>query len=909
MIKEIRLHALAQLVVFLGFVFCSFTIAIAAESSNYALNISSTDTVNLTSGTYSADGSGSEVYGIYSSASLLNIGDLGAGTTVSATATGSGAHSYGLYSTDINITTMAGAVSATAENAVQAFGLYADGGTSDGNLNIETLSGTVTAEGTNAAAAGLWARGGMSSHGIIDITTLSGMVSSSASNSDSYGLYASGRTNITTLSGTVSSTASGSVSEERLVYTNGVDATGGLSELTYDHGATAYGLRTRNVNIGALSGTVSTTSTEGTAYGIFSSNDGITIGELSGNVNTSSLGGTYATADVYGTVTTVNAPAYSLYGDYISIGTLSGSVSTKSAGGIAYGLYSSGTLNGGDADNAMLISGSVEATGGNGAYALYSDGAANVYVTGALKATASSGTAYAIKTGNSADKVTLGTGANLTGAVDLGGGTDKLALLGSGTTSSVFSNIENLEVGDGSTSTDWIWGASSSASVFDSINVYSGAELTTGRDVSLNTKSFTVASGGTLNIAAYGQSTAGVTVTTATIDGKLGVDPSSGSVGTTSQILSASTSLSTTGVVSNNPNFTVTRTDNDASGTVTVSTSFTPHDDESSLGTVASLTSAQAFSSVAQSRNLSMLAESGQDSDKEILVASSGSLAGLLSPRKPESSWGMYLQPVFSQVSRNGNSENEGYDSYMGGLELGVDRKFGENLVLGFMGGIGIGQIDFSGSDFVSGDSESQYLYVAGLYGGYKLKDWTFSDTLSTTYATHESSRNAGLSQTAKGDYDSILTSNQFTAIYHWSPAKDWEVAPRIGLNITHLHREGFSETDATNAVSYDDLDKTFADGSLGVRVKYDILIKETLVTPYAGFGVVHSIGNNDITVLQYLPTTSAQVTTENDSNRVTPEFGVTFGQGNTSFTLSYAGEYGETTESNSIFGVLRMDF
>ncbi|WP_319778117.1 autotransporter domain-containing protein [Maridesulfovibrio sp.] len=903
-----RLSSIALIVIFiLAFGFPA--VAMATGSSSYALKVSSTETVNLPGGTFSVEDSDTDVYGIYSTESLLNIGLLGTGTKVSATTTGTGFHSYGLYSTDINITTLAGTVSASAENAVQAFGLYAEGDENDGNLNIGTLSGTITATGTNAAAAGLWATGSTAGRGKIDISTLSGMISASSSNNESYGIYASGSTNITTLSGTVSTTASGTVSSQRQVYTNGIDSSGGISILNYETGAIARGLGNSNVNIGTLSGTVSTTSADGSAYGLYSPYDGITIGTLSGNVTTKSLGGTYVTADNFGNITTVKAPAYGLYSDSISIGTLSGTVSTTSAEGNAYSLYSSGTLNGGNTDTAMLISGSVEATGATAAYALYADGATNVHITGTIKATATSGTAYAIKTGNNADKVTLDTGANLTGEVDLGAGTDTLTLLGSGTTSSLFSNIENLVVGDGESSAGWIWGAGSSASAFNSINIYSGAELSIGSDTSLNTNNLTVNHGGTLNIAAYGQSSASVTATTATIEGTLEVDPSAESISTSSQILSASSSLNTASVISSNPNFTVTRTDNDASGTVTVSTSFTPHNDESSLGTAATLAGVQAFANVAQSRNLTMLADSGEDSDKEILVASSGSLVGLLNARKPETSWGMYLQPVFSRGSRDGNSDSEGYDSYMAGLEIGVDRKFGENLVLGIMGGIGATQINFSGSDFVSGDSEVQQLYIAGVYGGYKFMDWTFSDTLSTTYATHESSRNAGMSQTAKGDYDSILTSNQFTARYHWQPVKDWEVVPCIGLNITHLHRAGFSETDATNAISYDTLDKTFADGILGVRVKYDIQIEDTLVTPYAGIGVIHSLGSNDITVRQYLPTTSAQVTTENDSNRLTPELGVIFGKKNASFTLSYAGEYGETTDSHSIFGVLRMDF
>lgn len=881
----------------------------AADSGDYALRVTSAGTINLENTTYSASSSSTNAFGIYANygeaatESWLNIGNFGTGATVNASTTATDAYSVGLYATDMSITTLAGIVNVTAANANQAFGLYATDDDDAANISIGTLSGTIFATGNNAGASGIWTTGN-NSEGILNITTLSGTVGARADNRTAYGIY-SNYTNITTLSGTVSATASGRFTTSRNIYTNGVDSSGGITLFTYGSGSVAYGLMgsSGSMTIGTLSGKVSATSYNGPAYGMQSNSGSITVGTLSGSVAATSLGGTTTIADSYGS-TTINSPAYALYADSIGIGTLSGTVSASSADGSAYGLYSSGTLNGGSIGTAMLISGTVEATGAEDTYALYADGAANVYITGTVKATSTGGTAYAIKTGSSDDSVTLGTGASLTGAVDLGDGADTLTMVGTGTASTTFSNIETLAVGDGSTLTDWVWATSAT---FDALNVYSGSSLSVSNGVTLGSGTITVASGGTLNLAAYGQSTASVTATTATINGTLGVDASAGAIGTTSQVLSATT-LTTASVVSANPNFTVTRTDSDASGTVTVATAFTPQNDESSMAASASLASAQAFANVAQTRSLTMLADSGQDNDGPIMVASSGSLSGLLDAPKPETTWGMYLQPVFSQGSRD-NSDGEGYDSYMYGLEIGVDRKYGENWVFGVMGGIGSGTIDFNGSAFVDADSEDQTLYTAGLYGGYKLANWTFADTLSTTYATHDSSRNAGLAQTAKADYHSWLTANQFTAIYHWLPAEHWEIAPRVGLNITHLHRAGFSETGAANAVSYDDLDKTFADGILGVRVKYDTQVEDTHITPYAGLGVIHAMGSGDITVRQYLSTTSAMATTQNDSNRINPELGVTFGKGNTSFTIGYTGEYSETTESNSIFGMLRMDF
>jgi outer membrane autotransporter barrel domain len=324
---------------------------------------------------------------------------------------------------------------------------------------------------------------------------------------------------------------------------------------------------------------------------------------------------------------------------------------------------------------------------------------------------------------------------------------------------------------------------------------------------------------------------------------------------------------------------------------------------------MSTLSAARTFSTVAQSRSLTLLADSGSENNREILLASAGSLEGLLSPRL-DPQWGLYLQPVHSTTARSSHGGGEGYNADLTGLELGLDRKIGRHWVLGVMAGMGAADIAFNGSSFVSNDTEEQTLYTLGAYAGYSLDDWLFTDTLSATYVDQSSKRNAGLSQTAAADYDSWLTRNQLLAVYRWTPFNRLEIAPRAGLDLTYLHRGGFAETGATNAVSYGDLDKVFADASLGLRATRSWTLDSGVeMSLYLGGDVVHSLGSGDITVRQYLPTASAQVTTKNDADRFNAECGLKFGQGPASFTLGYNGQFGNTTDSHAVFGMLRMEF
>ncbi|WP_171268136.1 autotransporter domain-containing protein [Oceanidesulfovibrio marinus] len=484
----------------------------ATSTDSYASGLySSFGAINIDtlSGAVSATGRDT-TYGLYSRLGSIDIGTLSG--TVSATSTDGDAHGLEAGS-DLSIGTLSGSVSATSSgNYSDAYGLYSDSGA----IDIGTLSGAVSATGSGnySDAYGLY-----SDSGAIDIGTLSGTVSATGSGtyySNAYGLYSnSGDIDITTLSGAVSATNSAG-SAQGLSLNGGtinIDTLSGAVSATGTDFVSGLYLNAGAIDIGTLSGAVSATSTEDDAYGFYSFLASIDIGTLSGTVSATSTGG-----DTYG-----------LYSDSgsIDIGTLSGAVSAASKDYRAFGIKSGGALNGGDSATAAKITGMVSAVGGSYASAIEADGATNLYVAGTLYAedTSGGGNAWAVKTGGADDLLTLNS-ARIIGKVDMAAGSDLLTLLGSGTATDQFMNIEDLVVGDGSAPTRWEWGTGTGTTHFDAVDILSNAALQVGKGAVINSP-VSVHAGGTLggygtvagNVVNSGTVSPGGSIGTLTING------------------------------------------------------------------------------------------------------------------------------------------------------------------------------------------------------------------------------------------------------------------------------------------------------------------------------------------------------------------------------------------------------
>ncbi|TVM34496.1 autotransporter domain-containing protein [Oceanidesulfovibrio marinus] len=482
----------------------------------------------------------------------LDIGLLSG--TVSAVETGSSGYACGLYSHsgDINVTTLSGAVSASGDSSY-AYGLNSD----HGNIAIGTLSGAVSATSTGSTAYGMWAFGGD-----IAVDRLSGAVMASSVSDDAVGLYGGLGVNVERFSGSI--TATSSDSDALGIYAEqNLDIDQLLGSITASGNVETYGLNADTATIGTLSGSITSRSSFLYASGlyadsgltidtfsgsIYANNKGVfaegissggqsIIGTLSGNIAVESGGlatGLISSGDLsinqlsgsivarsYGEAVGIDA-----YGDTV-IRELSGAIVAESSRDAAFGLYSAGTLNGGDASTPARITGTISIAGEHGGPAVMSDKEMNLYVSGALSAvdTSGLGDGFAVYSSDLDDLLTLDS-ARIIGMVDLGGGADILTLLGSGTATDRFLNIEDLVVGNGATPTRWEWGAGTGTTHFDAVDILSNAALQVGKGAVINSP-VSVHAGGTLggygtvagNVVNSGTVSPGGSIGTLTING------------------------------------------------------------------------------------------------------------------------------------------------------------------------------------------------------------------------------------------------------------------------------------------------------------------------------------------------------------------------------------------------------
>ncbi|WP_176630426.1 autotransporter-associated beta strand repeat-containing protein [Desulfolutivibrio sulfoxidireducens] len=408
-----------------------------------------------------------QAYGLGAGSDGVSIDSVSSTGTVTATAGDSG-YAYGLYgsSGDVSITgAMSGQITATAGDSGYAYGLYADGGSISltGGLSgaiAATVGGAATSSGN---AYGLWASAGIT----IDAVSSTGKVTATSSG-NAYGLYASaGGISITSgLAGSVTATTSGATDDLGIAY--GLRASGASGA----------------ISLGSLSGTV--TATGGMeAYGLRSDSSSISItGTLSGTVTAKS------TFEDLGYAVGLRAATS------ISIGEVSGTISATTAGTLvldmiyAYGLHAGGNINGGDADIALLVSGTISARAYGPAYAVYSEsGAVNLYVTGALEGVNThDAEAYAIYAGGSGSSVTLDLAAaassSLIGKVHLNGGS--VTLLGANSADNLFEGVTDLVVGDGVAAASWTLDPEyANRSSFTNLTINAGASLSINEFVSI----------------------------------------------------------------------------------------------------------------------------------------------------------------------------------------------------------------------------------------------------------------------------------------------------------------------------------------------------------------------------------------------------------------------------------------
>ncbi|WP_319543485.1 autotransporter domain-containing protein [uncultured Pseudodesulfovibrio sp.] len=694
------------------------------------------------------------------------------------------------------------------------------------------------------------------------------------------------------------------------LHANSILSNSGIID-TYGNGSN--GMYMKVASTGYNYGTITATNDlRGIGMRAEAASTAINYGTIINNEQGRGMSADASTIENRGSVFTRLAGAYGMHGESSSTVTNRGTITTL--GGNAYGLSgidsiltNSGTITNSDAPglvggrSIMNNSGTITVQGATTgaiwttASTLTNSGTIAGYGLGGRAIVASTNSQIYLKTGTTI----------LAGNVHDLDGTNALYLVGSGTVNfnitGNWAEIHKAEVGT--------WTLTQNV-VAQKISLDDGT-LALNSGVRLSGSTYNQAAGSTLAVNLNGDGTVPVTVTgLATVAGKLVVDvDGKNMVGDQTIIAAGSVAGNFDSVVSLNPNFSLsTRVD----GTdVKLSTPYAPKWDNTALSMTSILASNMAFIQVPTARSQTLLtANDREEEDEYVMVASNGPLVDLVS-QKPskEQRYGVYAKPMFSISERDAFGSALGYDATMVGLEVGADTFVSDNLLLGAFAGYAATGIDFKGNAFAENDTEDQSIYVLGAYGGYRLNDWSFTDTLSFSYGQHDSKRNAGLGETAKGDYNSQLIGNQFLASYRGIGNDTWTLAPELGLNTSCFYRGSFSETDATNAATYDSLGALFIESEVGMRLSGNIVTESATFLPYVKLNWSHDLNGNDITVRQTLGATSAQVTQENDDDNLSLSLGTSIRKGNTSFNLAYTGEASQHSRSHSLSAIARYEF
>jgi len=421
------------------------TTSVTAIYANSASNITVLNSGAITT-------SGTSSYGIHS------LSNSGTSTfTNSGTITTSGQYGYGIHSRSNS-----GITTATNTGTITTSGQYGYGIHSNQNSDASTLtnSGTITTSGTYGYGVFLNNNTGTST------LTNSGTITTSGSSGN--GIYLRSNSGITTANtGTI--TTSGQYGYGVLSLWNSGTLT--ISNTSNDtistSGSSSYGMysylqTSSGTSTLTNSGTITTSGSSG--YGIYSrSNSGITTATNTGTITTSGSAnhGMYSylqtssgtsTLTNSGTITTSGRSGNGIYlrsNSGITTATNTGTITTS--GQYGDGVFSflnsdtvnftnSGTitttgasghgvsLNSNTGPSTITNSGTIKVTG-SGSVGIKTDRAGTINNSGTISATGDATKAIEA-TGNYDNTLNLLSGSNITGTIDLGGGTDTVNISG-----------------------------------------------------------------------------------------------------------------------------------------------------------------------------------------------------------------------------------------------------------------------------------------------------------------------------------------------------------------------------------------------------------------------------------------------------------------------------------------------
>ena len=266
-----------------------------------------------------------------------------------------------------------------------------------------------------------------------------------------------------------------------------------------------------------------------------------------------------------------------------------------------------------------------------------------------------------------------------------------------------------------------------------------------------------------------------------------------------------------------------------------------------------------------------------------------------------------FIRPFGVSYQQKATDEMIGFTSKAVGVQFGLDRSKGQNLIGGLGGSYGHSFIDFD-EDRSKGDVDS---FRIGPYATC-YKDDRYIDT-SVTFGYHYIKNERGIKfgaidRVAKSEYDAFDLSVYIGGGFDVQ-LKNWKMTPNASIQYIYYYSEAFKETNAGSAgLSVDARTTHSVRSRLGVNLSRIFDLDDRKIASEIFCGWAHEFIDDDGITARFVDGT-AKFTNNIDNDR---QNSVYFGAGlstllkeNISAFARYEGDFSETNSTHSLnFGI-----
>lgn len=193
--------------------------------------------------------------------------------------------------------------------------------------------------------------------------------------------------------------------------------------------------------------------------------------------------------------------------------------------------------------------------------------------------------------------------------------------------------------------------------------------------------------------------------------------------------------------------------------------------------------------------------------------------------------WGMWAQGFGSYLSQDPRGSSMGYTANIWGTSLGLDRLLSDHFMFGFGGGYAKSYIRTSDENTRTDADSYQGNVYASLFGNAYYLD----GILSYAYNRYDASRHiafGNIDRVAKSDYAGHQYSAYVEGGYNFKK-QGWNISPLVSLQYARLHLNKYSESDANSVnLDVDAQNYDMLQSGVGARFSHPLLYERSQIIP-----------------------------------------------------------------------------